>query len=306
MWLNYYACVGVCSDSSQSSISSDLSSATVSDTVTITISTTSSAIQSSGSCIPVSPPGPTQDGIFSQCTTYHQVVSGDSCPSIATGAGITTDQLKALNPAFGDQCTNMWLNYYACVGACSYPSQASSSSVSISSVAASPTSSSSCVLVSAPGPTQAGISTQCSTYHQVVSGDSCPSIASDAGITVDQLGLLNPSFGDQCTNMWLNYYACVGACLDPWPASSLSAPVPSTTTDPSTCVPVSAAGTTHGDPTTLCSTWYYVQSGDACTIIASKYGTTLDQLVALNPGLGSDCSGLWADTYICVAACSSS
>lgn len=49
-----------------------------------------------------------------------------------------------------------------------------------------------------------------------------------------------------------------------------------------------------------CNKFHFVQSGQGCTTIGSTYGVSLAQLVAWNPAIGSQCTGLWANTYLCV------
>lgn len=44
-----------------------------------------------------------------------------------------------------------------------------------------------------------------------------------------------------------------------------------------------------------------MSSGDTCAKIVDKYGTfTLADFYGWNPGVGSDCSALWLDYYVCV------
>jgi LysM repeat protein len=44
-----------------------------------------------------------------------------------------------------------------------------------------------------------------------------------------------------------------------------------------------------------------VASGDTCQKIVDKYGGfSLDQFYGWNPAIGTDCSGLWVDYYVCV------
>jgi hypothetical protein len=50
------------------------------------------------------------------CSTFHLVVSGDQCGTIATAAGITTDQFYAWNTNVGSTCASLWLGYYVCIG----------------------------------------------------------------------------------------------------------------------------------------------------------------------------------------------
>ncbi|KAI8666209.1 hypothetical protein NCS57_00845100 [Fusarium keratoplasticum] len=50
-----------------------------------------------------------------------------------------------------------------------------------------------------------------------------------------------------------------------------------------------------------CDKFYLVQKGEGCADIASKHGITLAQFTTWNSKTGSNCAGLWADTYTCVS-----
>lgn len=55
-----------------------------------------------------------------------------------------------------------------------------------------------------------------------------------------------------------------------------------------------------------CNKFHFVQPDQSCTTIGSTYGVSLTQLVAWNPAIGSQCTGLWANTYLCVGVVGSS
>ncbi|PYI25219.1 hypothetical protein BP00DRAFT_469767 [Aspergillus indologenus CBS 114.80] len=57
-----------------------------------------------------------QPGEIDTCNQWHQVVSGDTCQSIADGAGISLSTFYEWNPEVGSDCTSMWLGYGVCVG----------------------------------------------------------------------------------------------------------------------------------------------------------------------------------------------
>jgi hypothetical protein len=51
-----------------------------------------------------------------------------------------------------------------------------------------------------------------------------------------------------------------------------------------------------------CDAFYKVVTGDTCDSIAAKNGISVDQLHAWNTDIGgAACSGLWANTYVCVS-----
>ncbi|KAL4801183.1 hypothetical protein BDV18DRAFT_149844 [Aspergillus unguis] len=61
------------------------------------------------------PAEPTQSGTVGSCGRYYQVVSGDTCNSIALRFGLSFVDLQSLNTQIWDNCTNLWLDYDVCV-----------------------------------------------------------------------------------------------------------------------------------------------------------------------------------------------
>ncbi|BCS04473.1 uncharacterized protein AKAW2_80274S [Aspergillus luchuensis] len=55
-----------------------------------------------------------------------------------------------------------------------------------------------------------------------------------------------------------------------------------------------------------CTEFYYAVQGDTCATIAAAYGITLAEFNEWNPAVGTDCAGLWAKEYYCVAVSSTS
>jgi LysM repeat protein len=49
-----------------------------------------------------------------------------------------------------------------------------------------------------------------------------------------------------------------------------------------------------------CKTFYFVKSGDTCDSIVKKYGISVSNFKKWNTGVGSDCTGMWKDAYVCV------
>jgi len=54
-----------------------------------------------------------------------------------------------------------------------------------------------------------------------------------------------------------------------------------------------------------CNSFYGVKSGDGCYDIANDNGISLSDFYAYNPTVGSDCSKLYPDTYLCVGVAQS-
>ncbi|KAK8092265.1 uncharacterized protein PG998_015097 [Apiospora kogelbergensis] len=144
---------------------------------------------------PVQSNQPQMPGIAKDCDTFHKVASGDQCDTIAKQYGISQSQLREWNSEINNECTNIWLDYYVCVhvpGATTgapEPTQAPPSG---------------------PQPQMPGIVDNCKAFHKVVSGDSCWSIYTAAGISFGQLREWNTYIDAGCTNLWASYYICTG------------------------------------------------------------------------------------------------
>lgn len=124
-----------------------------------------------------------------------------------------------------------------------------------------------------PSPTQSGIASDCVTYYQAQSGDSCWSIVNKkyTYLTQDQFIDWNPAAGSSCT-LWADYYYCV--------ATKGAQPMPKTADN--------------------CVSWHLVGDGDTCYTIEQQYSITADQFNAWNPMVGADCASLWLGYYVCV------
>ncbi|KAH6645532.1 hypothetical protein BKA67DRAFT_526685, partial [Truncatella angustata] len=162
-------------------------------TATTTTSSTASAVTT---------PGPTMSGTAADCNLYHLATAGDTCSSIETAYGITSDEFLEWNPAISSDCSsNFWIDEAYCVGVTS----------SSSSVTATATISSTASVVTAPGPTLSGTASNCNAYYVVQSGDSCYSVETAYGISADEFFEWNPSVSFDCsTNFWADEAYCVG------------------------------------------------------------------------------------------------
>lgn len=52
---------------------------------------------------------------------------------------------------------------------------------------------------------------------------------------------------------------------------------------------------------TKCKAFYLVKSEQTCDVIIREYRVTLENIISWNPAVKSDCTGMWANTYACVA-----
>lgn len=229
----------------------------------------------------ISTPGPVQTGIVSNCNSFHLVVSGDTCPDIASKSGISLDNFYAWNPAVKTDCTSLLLGDYVCIGIIG------GTTVKPTSTTSKPGNG-----ISTPGPIQTGMIGSCNSFHLVVSGDTCADIASKSGITLANFYAWNPAVKTDCTSLILGDYVCVNI-------------VGGTTIKPTSTSTNPGNGITTPTPTQTgmvsnCNSFYLVVTGDACAAIASSKGISLDNFYKWNPAVKTDCSGLWVSYYVCV------
>ncbi|RKU43160.1 hypothetical protein DL546_003338 [Coniochaeta pulveracea] len=121
----------------------------------------------------------------------------------------------------------------------------------------------------APGPTQPGLVSTCTSFYKVVGGDGCWDIVTnkyEGVFTLDQFYSWNPALNGDCSGLQAGYYVCVGV--------------------PGTPTPCTVA---HPTPT---------QPGSS---IEKKYGITDADFLKWNPQVGGKaCGGLFAGYNVCV------
>lgn len=189
---------------------------------------------------------------------FYKVSTGDSCGGIVSKYGtFTLQDFYKWNPAVGNTCGGLWLDYYVCVGVTGTPT-----SKPTTTAAPSPTS-------NAPGPVQDGIASDCKRYHEIVSGDQCQAIVNKYGtFTLQDFYKWNPAVGSNCQSLWLGYYVCIGVSGTP------TKPVTTATPQPTSNVP----SPTQPNVSKTCKKWYKVVSGDYCAKIADQYKISLSNL----------------------------
>ncbi|KAG6235034.1 hypothetical protein E4U25_005314 [Claviceps purpurea] len=145
----------------------------------------------------------------SGCSCYTNFRAEDkanfNCSMVPHLLGITVTELTRLNPWIGPDCdTGFWSQLNAdgrvqiCVLASATPTTITNSTVPTTTRAAP------------PAPTQPGASKNCRQWHKVISGDGCWSIATAAGISLDQFYRMNTGVGSNCSALSLGYAVCVG------------------------------------------------------------------------------------------------
>ena len=245
LWANAYVCVSTIGHSPS-----------VSTTVPAAIPTTTAP--SNG----INTPTPIQPGMVGNCDAFYLVKAGDSCATIAAANGISVSQFTTWNTQVGGaSCSGLWANVYVCVSIVGHsPSFTTTTKPATTTTAGNG--------IATPTNIQPGMVNNCDDFYLVKSGDSCVSIAAAKGITVAQFSTWNSKVGSTCTGLWADTYACV----------SIVGHTPTTGTSPvSTPSPIQS-GMVSG-----CKKFHFVQAGETCDTIASKYGVTTANFKKWNP-----------------------
>ncbi|KAJ5961878.1 hypothetical protein N7501_006819 [Penicillium viridicatum] len=92
--------------------------------------------------------------------------------------------------------------------------------------------------VSSTTSTSSGVPADCSNFHKVIKGDTCPKIEATYGISADEFAAWNPSIGSNCLSLLTAYYVCS--------TSTIVSIAPSTSASKSTITMSMTSTTTSG------------------------------------------------------------
>lgn len=269
LWLGYNYCVApyppLQSSSAVPVVTTNYSTATLMMIPLTTASYTPTLI--TVALTPAGIPAPTNVASGTRtiaCGYYYDVQTGDTLDSISATVGVSAFDLLTWNPELANSSP---INGTAlCV---LFPTG-------------------NYTLNDAPVPTNvaANTTTECAQYYTVQSGDGCPSIETEFGITDAQFKKMNPSINAQCTNILLGVAYCV------FPDTPFAPPSDSD-------IPGNVA---QGTITEGCTKYYTVVSGDSCAVIESEFNVTLAQFISFNPEINSQCTNLGLGSAYCVAS----
>lgn len=150
-----------------------------------------------------------------------------------------------------------------------------------------------------PSSTQPGMVSNCDAFHFVLEGGSCAAIASRCGISVAQFNTWNPLVGSNCAGLWKDVYVCVSIIgVQRTSVAPTVSNVSPTSTKPTNVITTPTP--TQPGMVANCDKFYFVTTGSTCSGIINSNQVTLSDFVKWNPNVGSDCSGMWANVYVCV------
>lgn len=264
-------------------------------------------------------PTAAQPGVVEDCEGFYAAKSGQPCSEIAKVNNITMQDLLEFNPHLDSSCDGLPQDLNLCVSVAegcepetpsptSAPTSAPGGTTTPTPISTSapsgttstptsngpttsplaPSGSTAPSGITTPTPDQPDIVDNCNAFYYVKPNDDCSTIAQAYGITVDQFLKWNPDAGSQCQNLWASAYACVGV------VGETAAP-----TQP----PNGVATPTPIQPGLVsnCKTFVFVKSGQTCADIVAQYHVSLADFIKWNPNVGSNCEGLWGNTYACIA-----
>ncbi|GKT62699.1 lysM domain-containing protein [Colletotrichum tofieldiae] len=242
----------------------------------------------------VEPPSTADPNTPADCTWWHIAEASDTCDAIAGTYALEISDLISYNPSLAASCALVAGNSYCIERNWGIPPEIPVTTTT--SPVSTPTSNPGNGVVT-PTPIQDGMTKSCNKFYLVKSGDGCANIASANGVPLADFYSWNPAVGDTCGGLWANVYVCVGIIGGGGGGTGTTQP-PATTTAPgngiSTPTPI------QDGMTGSCNKFYFVKSGDGCATIASSNGIGLSDFYTWNPAVGSTCSGLWANVYVCV------
>ncbi|EZF35126.1 hypothetical protein H101_01329 [Trichophyton interdigitale H6] len=225
------------------------------------------------------------------CGRWYGVKKGDYCNLIVLKFGITMDNFIFLNPALNSNCTNLYAEESYCV----LPVGDINTYSGKPGYVSTPTGSE---------PTTTGIR-NCQIPPQVYRVDPESFESWNAGLG----NISRPECSFKPGFRYCGRYYALSDDSDeeePTPTTSTTTSDDPTSTSATPTTPMTSSKPSPGAPTmtgqpSACNKWHTVTNGESCTVIPKKFGITLEQFLAWNPTVKSDCTeNFWAGYAYCV------
>ncbi|KNB12197.1 hypothetical protein FOXG_11839 [Fusarium oxysporum f. sp. lycopersici 4287] len=218
-------------------------------------------------------PTPTHGPMPTDCVNYHQAEADESCRDILkTYNYLSRDQFFKYNPVLEKNCDDLWKGNWYCIGV-------------KSELPMPPT------VTTTPSDVPRGSPKDCKAWYYTTGGETCEQLANMFGtFSIKGLIAMNPSVLDDCGDIEDNTWYCVAGPDTP---TTRTADV-TASTRPATAMP------TQSGIATGCERYWLVSKKDTCKSIRRANSISLEKLLTWNPALGSTCSGLKPDSYVCV------
>ncbi|GAB0145625.1 hypothetical protein EsHS_00006051 [Epichloe bromicola] len=159
-------------------------------------------------------PKPGMDLCVPETCELYTLKANETCFDIsqAHDAAFSATQLISWNPNINRDCSNLETMYNDskpenCVLRQGYRYCAQ---LAVATPASGVSSFTTTKPAPAPAPTQHGMVENCNKFYKVKSGDGCYDIAAANEISLDVFYSFNPTVGNDCSKLFLDYYVCVG------------------------------------------------------------------------------------------------
>ncbi|OBU01588.1 hypothetical protein VE01_00568 [Pseudogymnoascus verrucosus] len=234
-----------------------------------------------------------------------------SCWNLAMAYDVEPEEIALWNPSLAENGTESGSS-----GSDLSPDCELSESVSYCALLASPTTQSGSA-IQTPNPRAMGEVANCTTWFKMKTYSTCADVLVLYGLTLEEFYAFNPSVGKGCATMAAGTYYCISNKAngsrpggydndddDDDPTMTSSGTPTSTTTTPTT---TSSGGIVTPTPTQNgmvggCKAFYKAVANEGCAVICQAHGIELADFYKWNPDVGSDCTNLWPDYYVCVKA----
>ncbi|RSL66417.1 hypothetical protein CEP51_012824 [Fusarium floridanum] len=230
-------------------------------------------------------PSPTQDGLIESCVSFYLAENGDTCSKIIAKYGTFKfqDFLK-WNPAVEDDCSGLWAKTYYCVGVPGTPTEA-------------PTNVPSLTGNGKPSPTQDGLIDSCTDFYLAKLGDTCSKIVKAYGtFNLAEFLKWNPAVEKDCSGLWAKMYYCVGI-----PGTSTKEPTKTTADQPKPTNGIATPSPVQDGMVKNCNKFHKIMKTTICANIERYYSLPLAIFYKWNPAVGTSCTSLLVDYYVCVS-----
>ncbi|KAL8366231.1 hypothetical protein RB595_004817 [Gaeumannomyces hyphopodioides] len=148
---------------------------------------------------------------------------------------------------------------------------------------------------------------ECAWWFDNDGSVSCSRIFQIYAITGRNFAYWNPSVTSTCGGLKTGFAYCVegpDAPAETGPTSTAATSTTSTSSGPTTTKPpsngIETPSPVQEGMVGNCDKFYFVPSGESCNDVLRKHGLSVSQLFAWNKAVNEDCSGMWANVWVCV------
>ncbi|KAM0344970.1 hypothetical protein ACHAPU_006848 [Fusarium lateritium] len=227
---------------------------------------------------------PTQEGLISTCTDFYFAEKGDTCSKIVEK--YKTFDFKDFfkwNPAVEDDCSGLWAKTWYCVGV-----PGTSTKKPITSAKPTPTNTN-----GEYSPVQPNIAKNCNRFHKITPTTTCANIEKYYSLPLETFYKWNPSVGTSCTSLLVGYWVCVG--VEGW-----APPKTTTTIKPAPTDTNGGHSPVQPNIAKNCNKFHKITPTTTCASIERYYSLPLETFYKWNPSVGTSCTSLLVDYWVCV------